>query len=341
MSQAPNARKQDKTVTLKTLAAHLSLDPATVSVVLNDVPGRSIPDSTRERIKTVARTLGYSPNILARSLRTRRTRTVGVLLPDVLSSYHAQILSGVANHLAQFDYCCMILPHGHDSSLVAAHVDSLQKRGAEGIIAIDTALDNAPQLSTVAVGCQSHTPGATLIQLNQERAVALALEFVLSQGHRELLVIKKDDFDIYPNGLVRIVLKGAAAHGVQVVYGRTASLGTESRIVEEAVHANHQPSMGLDTFKAILALDIDAARTAKRAFLARETSADLKVSIVCIDNEKNSFVDAAVTVIRQPLRTMGQMAAEILLQKITSDRPLPELITVEPEVVVTNTPFNT
>ena len=338
MKQAPNARRPDKPVTLKTLAAHLRLDPATVSVVLNDVPGRSIPDSTRERIKELARALGYSPNVLARSLRTGRTRIVGVVLPDVASSYHAQILSGVSNHLAQFDYCCMILPHGHDSSLVPMHVDSLLKRGAEGFIVIDTVLDQASQLSTVAVGCQSHAAGTTVIQLNQKRAAALALEFVLSQGHRELLLMKKDDLDVHSSGLVNIVLETAAAYGLQVVYGRTVSVAGQNWIVEEPAHVN--PQLSIDRFRAILTLDADAARTAKRAFSAKGTCADLNVSIVCIDNERNSVVDAAVTVIRQPLRTMGRIAAEILLQKILSDRPLPELITVEPEIV-TNTPSGT
>jgi DNA-binding LacI/PurR family transcriptional regulator len=338
MRQALNARRPDKAVTLKTLAARLGLDPATISVVLNDVPGRSIPDSTRERIKAVARALGYSPNVLAQSLRTRRTRTVGVVLPDVASSYHAQILSGVANHLAQFNYCCMILPHGYDSSLVPMHVDLLMKRGAEGCIAIDTVLDHASQLSTVAVGCQSHTPGTTVIQLNQKRAAALALEFVLSHGNRELLLITKDDLDVRSGRLVRIVLEAAEAYGLQVVYGRTASVAGQRRIVEESVPANHH--LSIDRFRAILTLDADAARAAKHAFSVKETCADRNVSIVCIDNERNSVVDASVTVIRQPLRTMGQMAAEILMQKIISDRPLPELITVEPEIV-TNTPPDT
>jgi LacI family transcriptional regulator len=229
MRQAPSIRRPDKPVTLKTLASHLGLDPATVSVVLNDLPGRSIPDSTRERIKELARAFGYSPNVLARSLRTRRTHTVGVGLPDVASSYHAQILNGAANHLAQFEYCCMILPHGYDSSLVPMHVDSLVKRGAEGFILIDTVLDQASQLSTVAVGCQSHAPGTTAIQLNQKRAAALALEFVLSQGHRELLLIKRDDLDVDSSGLVNIVLEAAAAYGLQVVYSRTALVGGQSR----------------------------------------------------------------------------------------------------------------
>jgi LacI family transcriptional regulator len=53
---------------LKKLAEHLDLNPATVSVVLNEVPGRSIPQATRDRIKAAAKELNYQPSLLARSL---------------------------------------------------------------------------------------------------------------------------------------------------------------------------------------------------------------------------------------------------------------------------------
>ena len=69
-----------RSVTLKQLAAHLELNPATVSVVLNDVPGRSIPQATRDRIKAAARELNYQPSLLARSLRSQRTQTIGILV---------------------------------------------------------------------------------------------------------------------------------------------------------------------------------------------------------------------------------------------------------------------
>jgi DNA-binding LacI/PurR family transcriptional regulator len=174
-----------------------------------------------------------------------------------------------------------------------------------------------------------------MIHVNQERAAALALEFVLTHGDRELLLIKKDDLDLRSSSLVRAVREAAPAHGLQVVDGRTVSVAGQSRIVEESAHANHQ--LSIDRVRAILTLGADTVRTAKRVFSAKETCANRNVSIVCIDNERNSAVDTSVTVIRHPLRTMGQMAAEILIQKITSDRPLPELITVEPETI-TNTP---
>jgi DNA-binding LacI/PurR family transcriptional regulator len=54
-------------VSLKTLAAYLNLDPTTVSVVLNEVPGRSIPEATRERIRKAALKFNYQPSFLARS----------------------------------------------------------------------------------------------------------------------------------------------------------------------------------------------------------------------------------------------------------------------------------
>lgn len=328
MKQASNAGGLEGPVTLKTLAAHLGLDPSTISVVLNNVPGRSIPDSTRRRIKAAARAFDYCPNVSAQSLRTRKARIVGVALPDVASSYHAQILSGVVNHLAQFNYCCMILPHVDEASLAREYAESLISRGLEGFIAIDTVLDCASQLSTVAVGGQSHTAGTTVIQLNQKRAAVLALEFFLSHGHRELFLIKSEGLDMRSNRLVRIVLETAAAHGMHVISGRTGSVAGQSLIVEESTDR----PLSIDRLAAVLTLDADSARTARRALPAKENH-----PIVCIDNQINSVVDTSVTVIRQPLRITGQMAAEILLQKITSDRPLPELISVEPEIV-TNTP---
>ena len=91
----------EKPASLKTLAEHLGLSPATISVVLNDVPGRSIPQATRDRIKAAAKKLNYQPSLLARSLRNRRTHTIGILVPELGEGYHTQVLSGVGDQLVQ------------------------------------------------------------------------------------------------------------------------------------------------------------------------------------------------------------------------------------------------
>src|SRR5260370_4512004 len=89
---------------LRKLAEHLGLNPATISVVLNDVPGRSIPQSTRDRIKAAAEKLNYQPSLLARSLRNRQTLTIGILVPELGEGYHTQVLSGFGDFLMHGGY---------------------------------------------------------------------------------------------------------------------------------------------------------------------------------------------------------------------------------------------
>ena len=126
------------TSSLKKLAAHLGLNPATVSVVLNDVPGRSIPQVTRDRIKAAARELNYQPSLLARSLRNRRTLTVGILVPDLSEAYHNQVVNGIGDHLMEAGYFYFTAHHRRRKHLTEEYSRMLLGRGAEALIAIDT-----------------------------------------------------------------------------------------------------------------------------------------------------------------------------------------------------------
>src|SRR5207237_9544026 len=92
-----NHNSVETPVSLKILADYLGLCPATVSVVLNNVPGRSIPAETRERVRAAARKFNYQPSLLARSLRKQRTFTVGVLAPELSYGYHTMVVSGVGD----------------------------------------------------------------------------------------------------------------------------------------------------------------------------------------------------------------------------------------------------
>jgi DNA-binding LacI/PurR family transcriptional regulator len=105
-------------VSLKTLAAYLSLDPTTVSVVLNDVPGRSIPEATRERIRKAALKFNYQPSFLARSLRNRRTMTIGILVPVLADGYHAEVMTGIGDRLLEEKYFYFIAHHRHRTDLI-------------------------------------------------------------------------------------------------------------------------------------------------------------------------------------------------------------------------------
>src|SRR5260370_15366271 len=127
----------DGPISLKTLAKYLDLNPATVSVVLNEVPGRSIPQATRERIKAAAKELNYQPSLLARSLRSRRTQTVGILVPELGDGYHTQVISGIGHNLMAAGYFYFTPHHRHRKNLVEESSQMLLGLGAEARIAMD------------------------------------------------------------------------------------------------------------------------------------------------------------------------------------------------------------
>src|ERR1700752_2519648 len=99
-------------ISLKELAAHVGLSSATVSLVINRSLGaKSIPGATQERVRQAARELNYRPNLMARSLRQKRSFTIGVIVPEVSDGYSAMVLSGIEDHLLQEGYFYFVVSH--------------------------------------------------------------------------------------------------------------------------------------------------------------------------------------------------------------------------------------
>src|SRR5262249_45851923 len=164
-----------RATSLKNLAEHLGLHPATVSVVLNEVPGRSISQATRDRIKAAAKEFNYQPSLLARSLRSRRTLSIGILVPDLAEAYHNQIVSGIGDHLMDSGYFYFTAHHRRKKHLMEEYSQMLLGRGVEAIIVIDTPLDHPLPVPVVAVAGHRPVEGVTNVVLNHRLAAGLIL----------------------------------------------------------------------------------------------------------------------------------------------------------------------
>src|ERR1700733_4829859 len=103
--QPTHERAKSTAVTIRDVAERSGFSPATVSIVLNNAPlARYIPDTTKERIQRAALHLGYRPNLFARSLRGRRSQTVGVMVFDMTDPYCTLVLRGIENTLYQSSF---------------------------------------------------------------------------------------------------------------------------------------------------------------------------------------------------------------------------------------------
>src|SRR4030081_968781 len=194
MTQSPRKKpgpRHEAKVTLKTIAEHLGLTPGTVSAALNDSPAaRSIPAHTKNRIIEAAQALNYRPNFFARTLRLKRTYTIGVIAEEIGDAYGSMVISGIEEYLRKNNYFFLTVIHRHDPKLLQTYAQMLLTRGVEGFITTDTSITEKLALPTVAVAGHQRVDGLTNIILDHTRAARLALEHLRDLGHEEIAFIK-------------------------------------------------------------------------------------------------------------------------------------------------------
>src|SRR6202158_1077547 len=191
MGQDKRSGQKSTVMTLKAVAQHLGLTPGTVSAVLNNSPSaRSIPQQTKNRIHAAAKELNYRPNFFARTLRNKRTYTIGVIAEEIGDSYSSPIISGIEQFLRKRDYFFLTVVHRHDPVLLNRYSQLLSERGVEGIITVDTTVQEAPVLPTIAIAGHKRLKGVTNIILDHGRAAVLALNHLKELSHERVAFMK-------------------------------------------------------------------------------------------------------------------------------------------------------
>ncbi|PYR61787.1 MAG: LacI family transcriptional regulator [Acidobacteria bacterium] len=325
-------------VTLKMLAEHLGLSPASISLVLNRAPAaKAIPRRTQERIQDAARRFHYRPNSLARSLRRRRSFTIGVMVPEISEGYAATVMSGIEDSLLQAGYLYFITSHRHRPDLLDEYPKLLLERSVDGIIAIDTPWTHAPPIPVVAVSGHGRTPGVTNIVVDHERAAMLALQHLHALGHRAIAIIRGQRFTSDSSPRWRAIREAARRLRLTLDPRLTVQLDRDSpwpdvgHEVTERLIATGRPFTALFAFNDISAIGAIAA--------LRESGRDVPrdVSVVGFDDiQSAAYQTPGLTTVRQPLREMGVLAAETVVDRIAPPdgyRPV-RVIRVEPTLVV-------
>ncbi len=328
---------RSRPINLKELAKHLKLSPTTLSFVLNDSPAaRSIPQETKDRIRAAAVGFNYRPNFLARSLRSRRTYTVGVLVPELGDGYSSLVLSGIEDHLINEGYVYLVTSHRHKAKLLGQYPRLLYERCVEGLIAVDTPYDQTLPLPVVSVSGHQNVAGVTRIVLNHRKAAELGLEHLAALGHRHIGVIRGQVFSSDTRvrwEAIRTVARrmGLPIHPLLVVQLEGDTPSPEfGYLAAQKLLASRQP------FTALFAFNDISAIGAIRAFREAGKRVPEDISVVGFDDvDAAAYHIPALTTIRQPLRRMGALAAETLVKRIADpDAPGAEELQVEPELVV-------
>src|SRR4051794_38044478 len=332
---APAAR-----VTLRVLADQLSLSPASVSLVLNRAPSaHAIPPATQERIRAAAAASGYRPNTIAKSLRHRRTLTVGVMVPEISEGYSALVLSGIEDALLQAGYLYFVTSHRHRADLVDEYPRLMLDRSVDGLILVDTPIAAPLPVPVVAVSGHSQVDGVTNVVLDHGRAAAQALAHLRALGHRRVAFIKGQPFSADTAVRWRTIRAAAGAERIAIDPALVGQLTGNSPLPDLGYVAARALMRVRPRATALFAFNDISAMGAIRAL--RETGLRVPddVSVLGFDDIPSAaYQHPGLTTIRQPLYEMGQRAADTLVARI--ERPgeaVPRTISLEPSLTVRGT----
>jgi LacI family transcriptional regulator len=330
-----NSEPCGKPICLKTLAAYLDLNPATVSVVLNDVPGRSIPEATRARIKAAALKFGYQPNLLARSLRNHKTRTIGVLVPELSGGYHTELMRGIGEYLMQEGYFYFTVHHRHRPELIEQYSRMLLSRGAEALIAIDTLLEHSFPVPVVAVAGYQSLEGVCNVVLDHHLAAELTLKHLYGLGHRQLAFMRGQAFSSDSKDRWENLVQVARELGLQMRPECVVELSRDITTPDLGYPVIQQLLASKAQFTALVSFNDIAAFGAMRALHDAGLSVPRDVSVIGFDDvAASSYSTPRLTTIRQPLSVIGTTASQYILGQLRKTEKHRSRIVVRPELVI-------
>ena len=327
-------------ISLRTLGEYLDLSPATISLVLNNAPGvKSIPHETRERVREAAKKFNYRPSFFARSLRKGQTFSVGVLVPDLSDGYAAQVLEGVEDVLVEEGYFYFVASHRRRQDLVEEYPKLLLDRSVEGFIAIDTTFAHELPVPVVAVAGHRKIPGVTNVVLDQRRAAELILKHLYELGHRRVAFMRggshSSDADERWECLMHV------ARELQLVIQPEWLVQLELRV--STPELGYMPAVELlnrcgetpQCFTALICYNDIAAIGAMRALRERRLRVPEDISVVGFDDiGVAAYLLPSLTTVRQPLRQMGDIAAQLLIKRIQNPtEDYADAIHFDPELI--------
>ncbi|GAA4617790.1 LacI family DNA-binding transcriptional regulator [Saccharopolyspora hordei] len=322
--------------TMEDVAARAGVSRALVSLVMRGSP--KVSQERREAVLRAAEELGYSPHAVARSLASRTSTLLGVMVSDLHNPFFAEIVDGVEAFARSEGFELIINTGGRSATRERAAVESLLSFRPAGLVllgpvvpasGIAAAAEKAP---VVLVARESRLSSVDTVNDDGKHGAAVAVDHLVELGHRRIVHLdggRGSQAAVRKRGYVAAMRK----HGLEPVvlsseYTDSAGAKAAGQLLERfdplptaIVAANDVNAVGV-----ISALDEAGLRVPH------------DVSVVGYDNTSLAgLARIGLTTIDQPRREMGRLAAEALLQRVRGSRAEPVRHLLQPRLVVRST----
>lgn len=307
-------------MTIKDIARIAGVSIATVSRVVNDKP-EGVGPETRERIKRVIIEYDYRTNLLAKSMITKRTRSLGLILPDVSNPFFSNIAKSVELAAMEEGYQVFLCNTDEDFKREQNYIAALRDKNVDGLVFIPTTRqkrdERALRFMKPVVLVDRLLPGDFVgVYTDNMQGCAAAAEHLIQLGHKRIAYVGGPVNDSNASDRLKGFMNACAKFELDI---------PEQNIMAGSYTIN----TGLDYAKAILRLGVTACVCANDliaigliSVLKREgRHIPGDISVTGFDDSALSEInDPPLTTVRQPQAAMGRMAIELLVRMIAGER---------------------
>jgi len=323
--------------TLKDVAANAGVSVATAARVLNRDPRLRVRPETRQRVLSAAEALDYRPNRVASGLRTRRTGTIALVLPDPQNLAWGETLRGVERAAAEREYV-VVVADAHGPTLDARQLTHFVLEGRmDGLlVAFATVVDElvtqiaSRGLPLVPINSRSAIVDGS-VTMDDTQASALAIDHLVELGHRRIgFLAGRADTDVgrrrevgYREAMARHGLAVAPAWVIPGDYTERQAAASAAEILGQ----DGRPS-------AIFTVNLPSALGLRAAARAHDLRIPGDLSIVTMDDHPIlEHTDPPLTAVRLPMAEMGMLGARMLIDAV-GGAPITHVRTSLPPILV-------
>ncbi len=332
----------NKKPTIKDIARAANVSTTAVSLALNNRP--RIGPETRERILGIARGLNYRPNIVARSLVSRRSQTIGLIITTILNPFYPELAKGIEDKARERGYSIILCSTNEDLELEKYQVENLRSKGVDGIIfsSVKTKDPNIDSLYEerfpfILVNRRIHDPSLDkkidYVVLDNASGAYQAMEHLYNLGHRRIGILA---------GPLNTSTAAERTEGARK-FLRKSRIGWDPRLLvvchyskEKAYEATGRLLSQKHRPTAIFAENDYMALGARDAILDAGLKLPEDVALLGFDDIAESALKGVeITTISQKKYDMGTLAVGVLIDKIEKGSlRMANQIILEPELVI-------
>ncbi|WP_085638066.1 MULTISPECIES: LacI family DNA-binding transcriptional regulator [unclassified Pseudomonas] len=322
--------------TIKDVAALAGISYTTVSHVVNKT--RPVSEEVRLKVEAAIKSLDYVPSAVARSLKAKTTATIGLLVPNSLNPYFAELARGIEDYCERNGYCVILCNSDDDPEKQRNYLRVLLEKRIDGLIVASAGGDDGlvqglTGVKTPMVIVDRGLDGvdADLVRIDHEYGAYLATRHLLELGHRDIATIGGPVSTSVAQMRLAGFRRAMDEAGVTVSPGRVleSDFTSTGGYNAAALLLEGNPPTAIFAGNDMIGIGV------LRAAAERNVRVPTELSVIGFDDiQMSRYVYPALTTVGQSILQLGEMAAEVLLRRIASPSLATDQRIVTPSIVL-------